>query len=120
MLTGVSLARQRQDWSRTLVQFEQTLTEALDMVEERQRALDAWIQSTRSASDESCCWPQGLEVFYQRMQELQQLADRAAASVTEIDTALADGETALQQWLTASEAARLRLSTFLKKDRLTS
>lgn len=115
MAAGLSLTGPHKDWPHILRQFEQTLTEALQMVDERQHALEVWIQSTRATSGDSGSWPQGLEDFYQRLQEMQRIANRAAAGVAESDTALAEGESALQQWLTASEAARTRLAAFLAK-----
>jgi hypothetical protein len=101
------------DWAKTLSEMELTLEKALETIRQRQRALDDYFRSAASGNSAGASWPQSLEDSMQRAQHLATLAERAGGGVAEVDTALAEGEKSLKEWLAATEAAQRKLATWL-------
>src|SRR5438128_877897 len=112
-MSGSVKSLAEKNWAETLTQAEHALAQALETVRQRQRALDDYFQNARAADRPVLNWPQALDDSYQRAQNLATLVERASASVAEVDTALAEGESELRQWLEATGAAREKLATWL-------
>ena len=111
--TTVAQAGKLKRWAEVLDEMERALDRATRTIQERERAFEDYLRTHKAADPAGIPWPRALEDCFRHMQALQAIADKAAAGVADVDTALTESEAALRQWLAATEAARTKLATWL-------
>ncbi len=112
IMSGSARPLTGRNWAESLNQAEAKLAQALDAVRQQQRLLDQYFQGAQTEPPPQN-WAVALDQAWQRVQHLPAMLEKAGASVTEVETALADGEQTLRQWLNATAAARGKLANWL-------
>ncbi len=100
-------------WDEFLSHVEQTLGQALGIVEQKEKSLEE-VSVQPNEQTQSSSWEQSFNEFQQGMEGLQKLAETAAEKVSHLDTALEEGTEALSQWLSAAELAQEKLTHWLE------
>jgi hypothetical protein len=98
-------------WSEVLARVQQAVLQAVAATAEREQKLAALPPVPLAAG--SAARQQALDQLQARFQALEACAAGAQGRVAAVDAALAEGEAALRQWLTATGAARGKLAEWV-------
>jgi hypothetical protein len=109
MKTGDNRARSLPAaWTDVLDSMQEVLARAAAEAERQDQALEAILIPADSAPD--AVWQRGLEQLIQRLHGLQSSFEKAEAETAGLDSDLATGADAFQQWLANAQAARRKLA----------
>jgi uncharacterized protein YukE len=98
---------------QVLSQVQAAVGQALDAVKQREREAEALILDGGNQETVLRLWTDGLRAYQEKLQHLQTVAEQAQASVADVDTNLAEGESGFRDWLAATARAREKLTVWL-------
>lgn len=98
------------DWSAVLDHIQESVARTLEEVEQREQAMASGDRPELPPGAGDQALRETLAQVAERMFLFQSSLGQAEASAAEAESALADGERAIQTWLAAAESARQRLA----------
>ena len=96
------------DWTGVIENVQDILTQTETAAAERERRVVDVPLSVPSAK-KATAWKESLEHFEDRLRLFQATFQKAEENAEEADLALADGEKALQQWLTRARESSQKM-----------